>query len=142
MASFNSVTLVGNLTRDVELKFLQSGTAVTELGMAINNRVKKGEEWIDEPCFVDVTLFGRTAEVAGEYCSKGSNILISGRLKYEQWEKDGQKRNKLKVIGDQLQLLGSRGSKSEAPAEERAAPKAKTNSRPAHETVPPDDIPF
>lgn len=110
MASFNRVILLGNTTRDIEVKYLQSGMAVTEVGLAVNDR-RKGQngEWIEETTFVDITLWGRTAEVAGEYLSKGSPVLIEGRLKLDQWETDGQKRSKLKVIGERMQLLGSRG---------------------------------
>ena len=111
MASFNRVILVGNLTRDVELKYLQSGTAVTEIGLAVNNRRKtQTGEWVDEPLFVDITLWGRTAEVASEYLSKGSSVLIEGRLKYDTWESEGQKRSKLRVIGETMQMLGGRGA--------------------------------
>jgi single-strand DNA-binding protein len=110
MASFNRVILLGNLTRDVEVKYLQSGMAVAEIGMAVNDRRKnQAGEWVDEATFVDVTLWGRTAEVAGEYLSKGSPVLIEGRLKLDQWETDGQKRSKLKVVGERLQMLGSKG---------------------------------
>lgn len=109
MASYNRVVLVGNLTRDIELRYIPSGTAVAEIGLAVNDRVKKGDQWVDETTFVDVTLWGRTAEVANQYLSKGSNILIEGRLKLEQWEKDGQKRSKLKVVADKMQMLGGRG---------------------------------
>jgi single-strand DNA-binding protein len=109
MASFNRVILVGNLTRDPELRYIPSGTAVSEIGLAVNDRVKKGDQWVDETTFVDVTLWGRTAEVANEYLSKGSNILIEGRLKLDSWEKDGQKRSKLRVVADKMQMLGSRG---------------------------------
>jgi len=110
MASFNRVILLGNTTRDIEVKYLQSGMAVTEIGLAVNDR-RKGQngEWIEETTFVDITLWGRTAEVAGEYLTKGSPVLIEGRLKLDQWETDGQKRSKLKVIGERMQLLGSRG---------------------------------
>src|SRR5213595_1992156 len=113
MASFNRVILLGNLTRDVEVRYLQSGTAVADVGLAVNDR-RKGQngEWIEETTFVDITLWGRTAEVAGEYLSKGSPVLIEGRLKLDQWETDGQKRSKLKVIGERMQLLGSRGGGS------------------------------
>jgi single-strand DNA-binding protein len=109
MASFNRVILLGNTTRDLEVRYLQSGMAVTELGLAVNDRRKdqKGE-WIEETTFVDVTLWGRTAEIAGEYLSKGSPVLIEGRLKLDTWEKDGKKNSKLKVIGEKMQLLGSR----------------------------------
>ena len=109
MASYNRVVLVGNLTRDPELRYIPSGTAVTEIGLAVNDRVKKGDQWVDETTFVDVTLWARTAEVANEYLSKGSSILIEGRLKLDQWEKDGQKRSKLRVVADKMQMLGGRG---------------------------------
>lgn len=110
MASYNRVVLVGNLTRDIELRYLQSGMAVTELGLAINERRKtQSGEWVDETVFVDVTLWGRTAEVASEYLSKGSSVLIEGRLKLDTWEKDGKKNSKLKVVADKMQMLGGRG---------------------------------
>jgi len=110
MASFNRVILLGNLTRDVEVRYLQSGTAVADIGMAVNDR-RKGQngEWIEETTFVDVTLWGRTAEVAGEYLGKGSPILVEGRLKYDTWEKDGQKRSKLSVVCERMQMVGSKG---------------------------------
>ena len=110
MASFNRVILVGNLTRDPELRHIPSGTAVSEIGLAVNDRVKRNNEWVDETTFVDVTLWARTAEVASEYLSKGSPVLIEGRLKLDRWEKDGQKFSKLKVIGERMQMLGSRSS--------------------------------
>src|SRR5439155_7244298 len=110
MASFNRVILLGNLTRDVEVKYLQSGMAVADIGLAVNDRRKnQAGEWVDEVTFVDITLWGRTAEVAGEYLSKGSPVLIEGRLKLDQWETDGQKRSKLRVVGERMQMLGSRG---------------------------------
>lgn len=108
MASFNRVILVGNLTRDVVVKYTQSQTAVTEIGLAVNDRVKRQGEWIDETTFVDITLWGRTAEIAGEYLSKGSPVLVEGRLKLDQWEQDGQKRYKLRVVGERMQMLGGR----------------------------------
>ena len=98
MASFNKVILVGNVTRDPELRYISSGTAVTDIGLAVNDRRKNAQgEWVEETTFVDVTLWGRTAEVAGEYVSKGSPLLIEGRLKLDQWEKDGKKNSKLRV---------------------------------------------
>jgi single-strand DNA-binding protein len=109
MASYNRVILVGNLTRDPELRYIPSGTAVSDIGLAVNDRIKRGDQWVDEATFVDVTLWGRTAEIANEYLSKGSPVLIEGRLKLDRWEKDGQKHSKLKVVGDKLQMLGSRG---------------------------------
>lgn len=109
MASFNRVILLGNITRDIELKYTQGGTAVTEIGLAVNDRIKRNNEWVEETTFVDVTLWGRTAEVAGEYLGKGSSILIEGRLKLDTWEQEGQKRSKLRVVADRMQMLGARG---------------------------------
>lgn len=110
MASYNRVILVGNLTRDIELKYTPGGTAVTDIGMAVNDRRKTATgEWVDETTFVDVTLWGRTAEVASEYLGKGSPILVEGRLKLDTWETDGQKRSKLRVVCDRMQMLGGAG---------------------------------
>jgi single-strand DNA-binding protein len=111
MASFNRVILMGNLTRDVEIKYLQSGTAVAEVGLAVNDRRKdaKSGQMIEETTFVDVTMWGRTAEIASEYLSKGSPVLIEGRLKYDQWETEGQKRSKLRVVCENLRMLGKGG---------------------------------
>ena len=110
MASFNRVILVGNLTRDIDLRHTPGGMSVTELGLAVNDRRKNAQgEWIEETTFVDVTLWGRTAEVASEYLSKGSSVLIEGRLKLDSWEKDGKKNYKLRVIGETMQMLGGRG---------------------------------
>jgi single-strand DNA-binding protein len=117
MASFNRVILVGNLTRDPELRYIPSGTAVTEVGLAVNDRRKGANgEWIDETTFVDVTLWGRTAEVASEYLNKGSSVLIEGRLKLDTWEKDGKKNSKLRVIGERMQMLSGRGGSGGGPS--------------------------
>ena len=148
MASFNRVILVGNLTRDVEIRYTPSQLAVTEIGLAVNDRVKKQGEWGDEATFVDITLFGRTAEVAGEYLSKGSPVLIEGRLKLDQWEQEGQKRYKLKVVGEKMQMLGGRsggsGGGNRAPAQQHqqaASAPSQPQSQPA--ASPPDDeVPF
>lgn len=114
MASFNRVILIGNLTRDVELRFTPSGMPVTEVGLAVNDRRKsQNNEWIEETTFVEVTIWGRTAEVASEYLSKGSPVFIEGRLKYDTWEKDGEKKSKLRVVCERLQLIGSRGGNGE-----------------------------
>lgn len=124
MASFNKVILVGNLTRDVELRYTPAGTAVTDVGMAINDRVKQNDEWVDEVTFVDVTLWARTAEVASEYLGKGDPVLIEGRLKLDQWEdKDtGKKRSRLKVVGNKLQMLGGKPKANSASTEMETKP--------------------
>ena len=112
MASFNRVIILGNLTRDPEVRYTPGGTAVAEIGLAVNDKRKDANgEWVEETTFVDVTLWGRTAEVAGEYLNKGSSVLVEGRLKLDTWDKDGQKRSKLKVVGENLRMLGGKGSK-------------------------------
>jgi single-strand DNA-binding protein len=110
MASFNRVIIMGNLTGDIDLRYTPGNTAVTDVTVAVNDRRKSPNgEWIEETTFVDVTLWGRTAEVASEYLGKGSPILIEGRLKQDRWETEGQKRSKLKVVGERMQMLGGRG---------------------------------
>lgn len=146
MASFNRVVLLGNLTRDVEVRYLQSGMAVTDVGLAVNDRRKnQAGEWTEETTFVDVTLWGRTAEVAGEYLGKGSPILVEGRLKLDTWETDGQKRSKLKVVGERMQMVGGKGGGGGSPSGPSRRPSEYSEpakaSAPAVDT-PPDDIPF
>lgn len=115
MASYNRVVLVGNLTRDPEVRYLPSGMQVAELGLAVNDRRKTPEgNWVDEPTFVDISLFGNQAETAGRFLKKGSSVLIEGRLKLDSWQsQDGQKRTKLKVVGDRMVMLGGRGGGGE-----------------------------
>lgn len=139
MASFNQVTLMGNLTRDVEVKYMQSGSAVANIGLAINERFKSGEEWKEKTVFVDVACFGRTAEVAGEYLTKGSPVLISGKLDFQQWEKDGKKNSKLSVICDKLQMIG--GKRDDASqVRDDSNDYAQAPAKPT--ATPTDEIPF
>lgn len=113
MASFNKVILLGNLTRDPQVKYTPSGTALAELGLAVNRTWfdKQSNSRREETTFVDVTLWGRDAEVAGEYLAKGRPVLIEGRLQLDTWDDKttGQKRSKLRVVGERMQMLGSRG---------------------------------
>ena len=147
--SFNRVILVGNLTRDVELRHTSSSTAVTDLGLAVNDRRKTPQgEWVDEVTYVDITLWGRQAEVASEYLSKGSRVLIEGRLQLDQWQdKDsGQQRSKLKVVGSQMMMLGGRGEGggqrgSSGDSDDAYSGPAETTSQPSS-TPADDDIPF
>jgi len=155
MASFNKVILLGNLTRDPEVRYTPKGTAVTELGMAVN-RVYTAEngEKREETTFVDVTLWGRTAEIAGEYLKKGRPVFIEGRLQLDTWDdkQSGQKRSKLKVVGEGLQLLGGRpggggGGGGGGDEEGSSAPRSASNRpAPPPKSAPsePDDdeIPF
>ena len=113
MANFNQVTLCGNLTKDVELRHTGSGMAVCDIGLAVNDR-RKGTngEWVEETLFIDVTLWGRTAEIADEYIKQGSNVLITGKLKMDTWDDKGTgaKRTKIKITATNMQMLGERGS--------------------------------
>ena len=115
MPNLNRVMLIGNLTRDPEVKYTPKGTAIADIGLAIN-RVWKNEsgEKQEETTFVDVTLWGRQAEIAKEYLTKGRPVYIEGRLQLDSWDdkQTGQKRTKLKVTGEQLQLLGARDGAS------------------------------
>jgi single-strand DNA-binding protein len=152
MASFNKVILLGNLTRDPEVRYTPKGTAVTELGMAVN-RVYTAEngEKREETTFVDVTLWGRTAEIAGEYLKKGRPVFIEGRLQLDTWDDktSGQKRSKLKVVGEGLQLIGSRPGGGGGGGGDEEGSSAPRSSRPAPppKSAPPsapddDEIPF
>jgi len=111
MTSFNKVIIAGNVARDIEVRFIPSGTAVADVSLAINSqwKDKHSNEKKEEVTFVDCTLWGKTAELAGEYLKKGSSVLFEGRLHQESWEDKttGAKRSKLKVIVETMQFLGS-----------------------------------
>src|SRR3954469_2615895 len=147
MASFNKVILVGNLTRDPELRYTPKGTAIAKIGLAVNRtwRTETGEQK-EEVTFVDVDVFGRTAENVGQYMRKGSPILIEGRLRLDQWDdkQTGQKRSKLGVVAETVQFLGSptggggEGGGGEAPRRP-TAPSAPAPSAAAEPDMPPQD---
>jgi single-strand DNA-binding protein len=158
MANFNKVFLMGNLTRDPELRYTPAGTAIAEFGMAINRNWTSPEgEKKEEVCFVNVTAFGRQAEVICEYCSKGRPLFVEGRLRYQTWQpQEGQKRSKLDVVLEGFQFLGGRPAEAkpaaeEAAAQEQAAPPEQPQPPPAKPARPPqnpakpkkdDEIPF
>lgn len=111
MASVNKVILIGNLTRDPEIKYTPKGTAIADIGLAVNRTYSTDSgEKREEVTFIDVTLWGRVAEIVGEYCKKGRPLYVEGRLQLDTWDdkQSGQKRSKLKVVGENIQLLGSR----------------------------------
>ena len=150
MASFNKVILLGNLTRDPEVRYTPKGSAVCDLGVAVNRQytLDSGEKR-EEVTFVDVVLWARLAEIAGEYLKKGRPIFIEGRLQMDSWEdkQSGQKRTKLRVIGETMQLLGGRppgaGGAPEGGEEGKAA-RVKTTPppKPAGGEPDADEIPF
>lgn len=159
MANLNKVMLIGNLTRDPEVKHTAKGTVVADLGLAIN-RVWYNEQnqKQEDTTFVDVTLWGRQAEVAQQYLTKGSPCYVEGRLTLDTWDDKttGQKRSKLKVVGEMLQLLGSKpgggagggGGYSERPSQSSVAPQQRSgppqgaSAAPAEDFQEDDDIPF
>lgn len=115
MNDLNSVTLIGRLTRDMELKYLQTGVAVGTMSIAVNRSVKKNEQWVDEASFFDVTLFGKSAENLRQYLLKGKQVAVQGSLKQDRWEKDGQKFSRVGIIADAVQLLGGQSQGNAQP---------------------------
>jgi single-strand DNA-binding protein len=152
MASLNKVMLIGNVTRDPEIKYTPKGSAVADVGLAINRTyTNQGGEKVEEVTYVDVELWGRLAEIAGEYAKKGRPIFVEGRLRIDSWEdkQSGQKRNRLKVVGEIMQLLGSRpgsaggGGGAEFEGEGGPSkPSRPASTRPIQAEPADDDIPF
>lgn len=155
MASFNKVILMGNLTRDPELRVTPKGTAVCQLGLAVNSTYKDKEgNTKEEVTFVDIDAFGRQAEVIAKYMSKGRPILVEGRLKLDSWEtKEGDKRNKLKVVLENFQFVGARGDSGGgeyaggSSAEDSSVPPPRAAGRAgggggARAGVDEEDVPF
>jgi len=161
MSSFNKVILLGNLTRDPQVRYTPGGTAVAELGLAVNRTWfdQKTNSRREETTFVDVTLWGRQAEVAGEYLAKGRQVLIEGRLQLDTWEdkESGQKRSKLKVVSENMKMVGGRGEggsgggggrgeggRPEAPRSggQRDMESAGGAPEEFHDAPPDDDVPF
>ena len=112
--NINKVILAGNLTKDPELRYLPSGTAVTSFRMAVNRRFKgRSGDIVDETCFIDVKVYGKQAESCGEYLSKGRNVLVEGYLKLEEWESEAGKRSKHIIVADRVQFLDFAKEKEE-----------------------------
>ena len=144
MANLNKVLLLGNVTRDPEVRYTPKGSAVCDLGVAVNRAytTESGEKR-EEVTFVDVTLWGRTAEVASEYLKKGRPVFVEGRLQMDTWDdkQTGQKRTRLRVVAENMQLLGGRPSGGgEAPGESRPASAPPRKSAPSEPDE--DEIPF
>jgi single-strand DNA-binding protein len=152
MPNYNKVLLMGNLTRDIELKYTPSNQAVANIGLAINRRYKTKEgETREEATFIDCEAWGRTAEVMNQYLGKGKPVFIEGRLKLDQWQdKDGTNKSKLRVVVESFEFIDSRGSGGDAgngPSSGTAASRPASKPQPAgvtaqHEPIAEDDIPF
>ncbi len=145
---YNKVIMVGNLTRDIELKYTGSGMAIAKTAIATNRRFKtQSGEQKEEVCFIDITLFGRAAEVANQYLSKGSKVLIEGRLIFEQWtDQSGNRRSKHSIAVDNMQMLGSRDEASSGYNRPQPKPQPKPEVAPKQEIpeidIDDDEIPF
>lgn len=133
---------VGRLVRDGELKYTSGGLAICKISIASNSRAKKGDEYVDEASFFDVSIFGRSAESLNQYLTKGKQVAVQGRLKQERWEKDGQNHSKIVIIAESIQLLGgdknSQGSGSDARNSPSRAPETASDNSPDF----PDDLSF
>lgn len=132
--SINKVVISGNLTRDPELRQTANGFSVLGFGVAVNERVKQDGEWVDRPNFIDCTMFGTRAESVSRYLSKGSKVCIEGRLRWQQWERDGQKRSKIEVVVDEIEFM-IKGGDTTAYAPTSSAPMVDTS-------VYDEEIPF
>jgi single-strand DNA-binding protein len=139
MISFNKVILIGNLTRDPEVRFTPSGTPVANFRIAVNHRYKQGGEMKDDVCYIDIVVFGKPAESCGQYLNKGDGVIVDGRLQERRWETDdGQKRSKYEIVAQQVRFLPKRqgGSAPAGPPEDAAA------AAPPEEAPVEDDVPF
>jgi len=135
MASYNHVALIGNITKDIEVRFTPKGSAVCDLSIAVNRKYKTDNgETREEVTFVEITAFGKTAELAGQYLRRGAPVFIEGRLTMDTWEdkQTGQKRSKLKVICENLQFLGSKQD-----GEQRQGNERQNSSKPPTRSGPP-----
>jgi len=149
MASFNRVILMGNLTRDPEVRFAQNGSAICKFGLAVNRRYQDAAgEWKEEPTFVDVTIFGKRGEAFAKFHAKGKPAFVEGELRYDQWDdkQSGQKRSKLYVVGNNWEFVGgpaprgSGGGFEDAPSSSSSSSGGGFQSAPAGADV--DDTPF
>lgn len=141
---FNKVVLLGNLTRDVELRYLPSGSAIATVGIATNRKFKKQDgSQGEEVCFIDVSLFGRTAEVINQYCKKGSKVLVEGRLKLDTWsDQSGVKKSKHTIIVETLQMLDSKSSNEDYSENQTYVKQETTKQNIPVIDINEDEIPF
>ena len=149
MADINHVTLVGRLTRDAELKYTNSGQAVSNLSLAVNQRRRRDDQWVDEAHFFDCVVWGRTAEVLNPYLVKGKQVGVEGQLRQNRWEQEGRTRSRVEISVNNIQLLGGRNEQppregpgaAPAPRPAAAAPARGSGGIPSADEFD-DDIPF
>ena len=148
MAQMNQVYLRGNLTRDPEKRFLPSGSSVVNFGLAVNRRYRSGDDWREDTCFVDIVVFGRQGDWVMENCTKGSPVLVEGRLSFSSWEaQDGSRRSKHEVVAYNVHFIARRdegggGLGGGAAAQEGASSEWSGTSPDSSPPMTDDDIPF
>ena len=151
MISYNKVILIGNLTKDPEIRYTPNGTAVANFRLAVNRRYKQGDEFKEEVCYIDIVVFGKQAESCGQYLNKGSGVIVEGRLQERRWDtEDGQKRSKHEVVAQTVRFLPKRqeaqamtdksASGGEASSSSRSPASGGPGGMPEEEVV--DDVPF
>jgi len=149
MEDINNLTIIGNMVKDAELKYTNSGTAITKLTIAVNRSVKKGDNWEDEASFFEVSLWGKRGESLNQYLLKGTKIAVNGSLKQETWEQDGNKRSKVIIMADNIQLLGGKKDNSNGGQSNQSQnvnnnynSSQSYNQKPVNNGNFEDDIPF
>jgi single-strand DNA-binding protein len=147
MANFNKVLIMGNLTRDPDVRTTTSGMKIAKLGLAVNRRFRtRDDEAREETTFVDIDAFGKQAEIIERYCQKGSPLFVEGRLRLDQWESNtGEKRSKLSVVLENFQFLGSSQSQDHGSASESGSSKkapSESGTSPAGDSIEDDNVPF
>lgn len=143
MSDLNVVALNGRLTKDAELKYTAAGMAIASFAIANNQRVKKGDAWVDDANFFDVTYFGKGAESVHPYLMKGGLIGVTGRIRQERWDKDGQKHSRISIVADSVQLMGGGGEKQQSGSQDQPSrPARQARPAPTSDDGFHDDIPF
>lgn len=143
MNDLNSVILIGRITRDAEVSYTANGSAISNLSIAVNRSKKNGDTWVDEVSFFDVEVWGKIAESLKPYLTKGKQISVRGYLKQDRWEKDGVKGSRVKIVSEELQLIGGTNQNQANPNPQASAPAFKPNPNPMpSNNAFPEDMPF
>lgn len=140
--SFSSVTICGNLTRDPEMKYTASGLGIANVAVAVNDRKKQGDEWVDDTSYFDIVVFGKQGEVISSSCKKGDSITVIGRLKQETWERDGQKRSAVRIIADKASFSGSPSGNGRPQQQQSRQSSGGGQSRSSNYSRETEDVPF
>ena len=135
MADVNHVIIIGRLTKDILLKFTSGGMAIGSFSIAVNRRTKKGDQWVEEASFFDVSLFGKSAEGLAQYLTKGKQVAVEGELRQDRWQQDGQPRSKVTIAANNVQLLGGNDAKGQQKQDAGYQADYRADSF-------PDDIPY